>query len=210
MRTRRYSHMAYRGNRRGRKSRRWRRTPGVASDFIHHLSAMPPNKRKRVVLYCRVSTDKQEQLGNLDEEEADAILRLRRLGIRPGHRLVAVFSGVESGRIGDDRPLLERAIAEARKRKAVLVAPYRDRLIRSARFNGSNETETPSVGEYMRLRSMAGDVPLATLLDPNKAARSEQIKRGQAAKNNRGGRPVKSEQRALLEAVWSKWKTIPR
>jgi hypothetical protein len=44
----------------------------------------------------------------------------------------------------------------------------------------------------MQLKSLAGDVPLATINHPDdQAARSDQIKRGQRAKGNRGGRPLK-------------------
>ena len=65
----------------------------------------------------------------------------------------------------------------------------RDRFIRSANFDGRNETDPPTVAEYEQLCRLAGGVPLATLQHPDGPARADQIRRGQAAKGNRGGRP---------------------
>jgi DNA invertase Pin-like site-specific DNA recombinase len=147
------------------------------------------------VLLCRVSTDSQEREGNLRDLMWEAIRTLVEIGFRMGRDLF-VFEGVESGQIQKDRPLLGQAIDEAQRKDAILVAPSRDRLIRSRSFDGSNETEAPTIAEYMQLQQMAGEVPLATLHDPDQPARSEQIKRGQAAKGNRGGRPRKRKWKA--------------
>ncbi len=170
----------------------WRVAPGIASEFIHHLPVLIARiGRPPVVLYCRVSTRDQDQKGNLDDQMKDALQELRAMGYRLGHDLF-VFDGVESSRIQDDRLMLERAIEEARGRGAILVAVHRDRLLRNRFVDATWRHELPVVGEYMQLRNLAHDVPLATIQHPDDpAARSDQIKRGQAAKGNRGGRPHK-------------------
>ncbi len=169
----------------------WRCAPGIGSEFIRHLPDLLAEGRKPVVAYCRVSSEKQKAAGNLDDEVTDAIERLRAIGITRGQGLAAVVQGVESSRIQDDRPLLEKAIEEARIREGIVVATSRDRFIRSRGFDRRNKTEVPTIAEYLQLERMADDVALATLCHPDQPARSDQIKRGQAAKGNRGGRPKK-------------------
>lgn len=210
MRKPRYSHEAYRTDGQGRKTSLWRITPGIASEFIHHLPSLIEREGQRsVVLYCRVSMADQEQNGNLDDQMKDALQTLRKMGFRLGQDLF-VFDGVERSRIQDDRLLLERAIAEAKERGAILVAVHRDRLLRNQFVDKTWKIEPPTIVEYLQLKGLAGDVPLATIQHPDDpAARSEQIKRGQRAKGNRGGRPMKSEQRALLDAVLKLWRTLP-
>ena len=205
----RYSREAYRIDSKGRKTNRWRCTSGIASEFIHHLPDLLAEERRPVVLLCRVSNEKQEQQGNLDDQMNDAIAKLRKPGFRLGRDLF-VFDAVESSRIQDDRLLLEWAVAFARERGAILVAVHRDRFIRSSSFDGRTKTEAPTIGEYVQLKRLAGDVPLATILHPDDpATRSKQIKRGQQAKGRKGGRPMKSEQRQWLDAVLNLWRTLP-
>ena len=121
-----YSHEAYRTDERGRKTNLWRSTPGIPSEFIHHLSALVERDGKlpKLVLYCRASTKDQERKGNLGDQTGDAPRKLLRMGFRLG-RDIFIFEGVESSRIGiedEGRRLLEQALDEARKRGAVLVA----------------------------------------------------------------------------------------
>ncbi len=193
MREPKYSDEAYRIDRQGRKTNLWRCTPGIASEFIHHLSAFIERigKLPVVVLYSRVSHPNQEQSGNLDDQTMDALRKLLKMGFRLGRDII-VFEGVESSRLQDDRFLLERAIEEARKRGAILVAVHRDRLLRNRFVDPTWQYELPVVSEYVQLLRLARDVPLATIQHPDDpAARSDQIKRGQRAKGNRGGRPAK-------------------
>ena len=191
----RYSLEAYRIDSKGRKTNRWRITPGIASEFIHHLPDLLAEDWKPVVLWCRVSNQKQEQQGNLDDQMNDAIQRLQKLGFKLGRNLF-VFRNVGPSSIHADRLKLELAIAFARERGAILVAVHRDRFIRSSSFDGRTGTEAPTIGEYVQLRRMAGDVPLATIQHPDDpAARSNQIKRGQKSKGNCGGRPRKRKWR---------------
>ena len=80
------------------------------SERIHSSPARPVGREKKtVVLLCRASSPEQEQGGNLNDQVDDAIQQLQAMGIKWGHGLVGVVRGVESSRIEDDRPLLERA-----------------------------------------------------------------------------------------------------
>ena len=176
-----YSDDAYQIDRTGKKRCLWRYTPGIASEFIHHLPDLLAKRRKPLVLYCRVSSEKQEESGNLDDQVNGAIRELQGMGFKVGYDLF-VFQHVGSSSIHAYRTELERAIEEARKRDGIVVAMHRDRLIRSGSFDGRTETEAPTIYEYMQLRRMAGDIPLATIRHPDQPARSDQIKRGQTAK----------------------------
>ncbi len=174
----------------GRSTCLWRYTPGIASEFIHHLPDLLANGARPVVVYCRVSTLSQKLKGNLDDQVTEAIQMLGALGISRGPNLLVV-AHVGASSINANRFDLERAIESARRRNGIVVAVHRDRFIRSSIFDGRRETELPRIAEYMRLKHMADNVPLATLYDPDQPARSNQIKRGQKAKGNRGGRPRK-------------------
>ena len=188
----RFSYEAFPPDRPERKWSRWRCTPGVGGEFIEHLPSLLERKgQPLIVLLCRVSSKEQEQAGNLDVQRRYAIKCLQEKGYRRGRDLFVV-EGVESSRIQDDRHLLFLAVEEARKCGGIVVAVSRDRLIRSRSFDGSNVTEPPTISEYLQLKSLAGVVPLATIMHPDDpAARSDQIKRGQTAKGRKGGRPRK-------------------
>jgi DNA invertase Pin-like site-specific DNA recombinase len=126
--------------------------------------------------------------GNLDEGMMDAWRSIRAWGVRP-----VVYDGVETSNIFGNRVILERAIEEARRLGAILVAPSRDRIIRSQCFGPGKtaKVEQPSVHEYEYLLQLANGVVLATLLPPDERGHSSQVRRGQAAKGRKGGRPRK-------------------
>lgn len=84
----------------------------------------------KLVAYVRVSTEKQGASGlGLEGQQAaiDAYAR------QSGGLVVAKFLEVESGK-RSDRPELARAIAHARRAKAVLVVAKLDRLARNVAF----------------------------------------------------------------------------
>ena len=157
---------------------------GQASDYLFHLPELLDDD-PQVVLYVRVSTDPQASTGNLREALADAKDRLAEFGITP----IKTFSNVEGSRLRDDRPMLEAALAYARRHGAILVAPSRDRFLRGelAGPGCPRHHEFPSVAEYRWLLRLADTVPLATLLHPDLPARGQQTRRGQAAKGRHGG-----------------------
>lgn len=157
---------------------------------MEYLPAILTQDRLTVVLLCRVSTDDQDANRNLDDGTMHAWRHLRAMGCRP----VTMDEGVETSNIFSNRTILEQAIEEARRLGAMLVAPSRDRFIRSRSF-GRGQTakgEPPCVHEYEQLIHMAEGVLLATLLPPDEPSRSRRIKRGQDAKGRKGGRPRKN------------------
>jgi DNA invertase Pin-like site-specific DNA recombinase len=89
----------------------------------------------KYVAYYRVSTDKQGQSGlGLAAQEAAVINYLK------GHKPIAEFTEVESGK-KNDRPRLAEAIALCKRRKAILVIAKLDRLARNVHFiSGLMET----------------------------------------------------------------------
>ena len=84
----------------------------------------------KLVAYVRVSTEKQEASGLGLEAQKAAIDAYAR---QSGGVVVANYLEVESGK-RSDRPELARAIAHARRAKAVLVVAKLDRLARNVAF----------------------------------------------------------------------------
>ena len=84
----------------------------------------------RAISYLRVSTSAQERSGlGLEAQKQSVYAYAQSTGLE----LVADYQDVESGK-RDDRPELQRAIAHAKRLKAVLVIARLDRLSRSVAF----------------------------------------------------------------------------
>lgn len=82
------------------------------------------------VAYYRVSTDRQGVGGlGLDAQRA-SVQRF----LAPSQALAAVFTEIESGRRDTNRPQLHAALAECRKRQAILLIARLDRLARNVAF----------------------------------------------------------------------------
>src|SRR5262249_48527688 len=87
----------------------------------------------KIIAYFRVSTKRQGASGlGLEGQQA----ALEAYARQTGGRIVAEYVEVESGKIAD-RPELARAIAHARRNKAVLVVAKLDRLARNVAFTSS-------------------------------------------------------------------------
>ena len=83
-----------------------------------------------LVSYCRVSTARQGESGlGIEAQQA----KVRQMAADRGGVVIAEYVEEESGRKAD-RPKLAAALAEARKRRAVLVVAKLDRLARDAEF----------------------------------------------------------------------------
>lgn len=83
-----------------------------------------------IVSYLRVSTARQGQSGLGLEAQRE---KVQQLALERGADVVAEFVEVESGRKAD-RPQLAAALAEARKRGAVIAVARLDRIARDAEF----------------------------------------------------------------------------
>lgn len=81
------------------------------------------------VAYYRVSTERQGASGLGLDAQRQAVSR--HVG---SSQLLAEFTEIESGKRHDNRPELEAALQECRKRKAVLVIARLDRLARNVAF----------------------------------------------------------------------------
>lgn len=88
---------------------------------------------RAIITYRRVSTAKQDKskLGLEAQEEA-----VRQYAAQHGCRRIATYTEVESGKRAD-RPELAKAIAHAKRSKAVLVVAKLDRLARNVAFLSS-------------------------------------------------------------------------
>lgn len=191
------------------RGRRWssrRIAKARPTDYLRHFADVLPAERKRVVLYCRESTEGQRP--HLQAAIDDALHQLAQLGCKP----VATVAGVESGRICADRLILETAIECAREDEAILVVPSRCRLLRDRTYDGRNSSDAPCIGDVAILNRLLGGVTVASLLHPAMQARGHQIRRGQHSSGNYGGRPcvethgvgfTKRRRRALLAQAQS-------
>jgi DNA invertase Pin-like site-specific DNA recombinase len=81
------------------------------------------------VAYYRVSTDRQGASGLGLDAQRQAVARHV-----TGGQLAAAFTEIESGRRDTNRPQLHAALAECRKRRAVLLIVRLDRLARNVAF----------------------------------------------------------------------------
>lgn len=180
-----------------------RRPLARASDFISHYATSD----YPTVLYARASTREQDKNGNLLDQVMNAYRTLTALGERP----IAVFDDVETSNINGSRPTLEKAIAYAKERGAILVIASRDRLIRHRGFGRGQKAkvEPPNATEYKWLTELLDGCPIASIEHPDATpsdVRSGQTLRGLADK---GGRRSKRDEllpriQALLDGGLSK------
>jgi DNA invertase Pin-like site-specific DNA recombinase len=180
------------------KSPKRRRAPtlppiGVASDEIRHVAGLAnaDGSPVRIVLYVRKSNHEGDNLADQRHEALDKL-------VSPRLHVVAVVECVESSQMWHWRSGLEEAIERARAFDAAVAAFDRSRFLRSEYYDGTNRSDPPTVIDYRRLRRLAGDVTLATILHPDAAPgenRSAQTRRGQRTKSKLGGRPIKGRDR---------------
>lgn len=146
------------------------------------------------VVYVRVSTQKQRNDGNLDDQEKRLIDELKARGIQ----VIVVYREVCSGYCRKGRKELIAAIDHAQRENAILVAESLDRLIRPENYEGNRDDNIPpNIQDLEWLKQISGDVQLVTLISPcftSYETRSKRIRAGQE-KNGRGGRPKKKRGR---------------
>lgn len=84
----------------------------------------------KIVVYFRVSTDKQQRSGLGIEAQQSAV---REYALRTGAEVIGKYTETESGK-RSDRPQLARALAHAKRSKARLIVAKLDRLARNLAF----------------------------------------------------------------------------
>lgn len=169
-----------------------------ASDYLYHCkSYLRKYPGTLVILYIRVSTGAQKYKHNL--ETLETILRSKLKKYKSS--IVGCYRDVSSGWIlNDDRRILINAAEKARKlmklgKNVLIITTSADRFLRHVDWTPQNNI-LPTQKMFKKLAELTFNVPLATLLHPNKqqngkGVRSYQAKWGQLIKGNKGGRPKK-------------------
>jgi DNA invertase Pin-like site-specific DNA recombinase len=156
---------------------------------------MPP-----FVAYYRVSTDKQGLKGLGMEAQREAVSRF----MSGKGDLAAAFIEVESGR-KDNRPQLHAALAECRKRRAVLVIAKLDRLARNVHFiSGLMNSDVEFVAVDMPSASRLTIHILAAVAEHEREMISQRTKAALAAAKARGirlGNPRAAEAAIIARAA---------
>lgn len=172
--------------------------PAKASEYFDQLVAIGATE---VILYCRVSGNKQHQNGNLANQVTSLERDLKRRGIT----VLETYRCIESGWDNDhwmDRPTLAAAAKRAKELGALLVFESTSRAIRSCWYHPSREKDAqPVKAEYENLQRITNGVKLATIAHPDltpDAERGLQTRRGMTEKDKRGGRPRKQKRTRTL------------
>ena len=149
------------------------------------------------IAYYRVSTDKQGVSGLGMDAQREAVTSY----VRSRGSIVAEFTEVESGR-KSERPQLLAALAECRRRKAVLVIAKLDRLARNVHFiSGLMNSDVEFVAVDNPTASRLTIHILAAVAEHEREMISERTKAALAAAKARGiklGNPRAAE--ALIKA----------
>jgi DNA invertase Pin-like site-specific DNA recombinase len=152
------------------------------------------------VAYYRVSTDKQGIKGLGMDAQRDAVARF----MAGKGQLAGEFIEVESGR-KDNRPQLLAALAECRKRRAVLVIAKLDRLARNVHFiSGLMNSDVEFVAVDMPSANRLTIHILAAVAEHEREMISQRTKAALSAAKARGtklGNPRGAEAAAIARAA---------
>jgi DNA invertase Pin-like site-specific DNA recombinase len=183
--------------------------PGQATEYIDQLRRIVRKAARSgvqtllVVIYCRVSSDKQRRYGNLDHQLADVRRLVHRLGERYGIEIeildefgeeVSAWRLWKSG-----RSELVKAAKLASEKDAVLVGLNTSKFVRNRHY--WRKGTLPTVDDFDQLMALVGKVRLATILPPDQHEdRSSDTIRGHKARGANPGRSKKrtKEQRKRL------------
>lgn len=196
-----------------------------ASDYLHHLkSYLSKYPDALIIIYIRVSTHCQKYKYNLDTHETVMRKKLKKYK----NSIVGIFPEVSSGWIlNEDRWNLVKAVIKAKKfskngKKVVIATTSTDRFLRNEWWTPQNNI-LPTEKDFDMLRNLTCNIPLATLIDPDKpqngnGVRSLQTKWGQKIKGKKGGRPkinkpgykkqLRLKKLAIVRQLWREGKTL--
>lgn len=143
----------------------------------------------RYVAYYRVSTPKQGQSGLGLEAQQEAVRQFLNGG---KWNLLEEFTEVETGKGSnalDKRPVLKKAIALAKKKKATLLIAKLDRLARNVHFvSGLMESGTPFIAVDMPQADKTMLQIYSTMAEWERDRISQRVKDMWASKRARGDR----------------------
>jgi DNA invertase Pin-like site-specific DNA recombinase len=152
------------------------------------------------VAYYRVSTDKQGITGLGMDAQRDAVKRF----LENRGELRGEFTEVESGR-KTDRPQLTAALAECRKRRAVLIIAKLDRLARNVHFiSGLMNSDVEFIAVDMPQANRLTIHILAAVAEHEREMISQRTKAALAAAKARGtklGNPRAAEAAVIARAA---------
>ena len=161
-----------------------KRQPADLSSFIHRADdVIVP--RKRVFLFARKSPM------NPNDHSCEHQLKVLEGYVLDRNAIIADRIGVTWP--GSDPYWIGSEIrAKGITSDDVILFETSDRVIRSRWYSKKSQHWLPSVSELNLLKTIVGDVPIATLADPSSTPgenRSVQTKRGQSASSKSPGRP---------------------
>lgn len=161
------------------------------------------------VAYYRVSTDRQRASGLGLDAQREAVARY----IAAAGELVAAFTETESGRSHTNRPQLQAALGECRKRRAVLLIARLDRLARNVAFIANlMESGVDFVAVDMPTANRLTIHILAAVAEHEREMISQRTIAALAAAKARGtklGNPRIAEARSLALAAQARLRPAP-
>lgn len=153
------------------------------------------------VAYYRVSTDRQGRSGLGLDAQREAVARF----IIGSGALAGAYTEVESGKRHDNRPQLNAALDECRRRRAVLLIASLDRLARNVHFiSGLMESAVPFVAADMPTAAPFEIHIRAAMAEEERRKISQRTKAALAAAKAKGvklGNPRPQEALKLARAV---------
>ena len=136
------------------------------------------------IAYYRVSTDKQGRSGLGLDAQREAVTRFL---AHSGGRLAAEYTEIESGKTHTNRPQLEDALQESRRRRAILIIATLDRLARNVHFiSGLMESKVPFIVADMPSASPFELHIRAAMAEEERRRISQRTKAAMAAAKARG------------------------
>jgi DNA invertase Pin-like site-specific DNA recombinase len=183
---------------------------GKPRKYIAHLrklirkAASKGIRQILLVLYARVSSDKQRRYGNINHQRTTLRRLVRKLGERSGIEVEIIdelWEDVSAWKLWKSgRPELVKATKLARENDAVLVALNTSRFVRNRHYwrNGA----LPTVDDFERLIDLVGNVGLATILPPEQYEdrRADTIQ-GKQAKDRSPGYKKRRRRRLRREVL---------
>jgi len=169
---------------------------------ISRLADVPGWQQRPIIQFDRVSSRQQRANGNLRHAANATLRKLRAIGLEPAK--ANRIADVESSSIHKSRPSLMEAVRLARACNGIVVAEFRNRLLRG------HDRGVPTVGEFRRFKQMTEGVCIATIENPDLSegtVRAMQTKRGHASRNAKPGRPrttyqPRGTEAEIAEAKW--------